>query len=405
MHRAGSVVNRCLMTAEATSDASAPPVPERERLLTREFVTLMATASVYFLATGAVNALLPKFVVDELGGTEATAGFVMGSAAFSALATRIWFGRTADRRGARRILVLGALLGAVSFAILAISDTLATATTARLVLGASGAAMVTAATMLGIQLAPESRRSQAAAFVLISFHAGMGLGPMIAEALLAASSYAWVWICAAGVSVASAGIAMMLTLRPGDPNAEPSPMIHRNALLPGIVTLFGVFAFNGYMTFLPLYARDVGLEDAGLAFLVASLTMVVIRGTLGRVPDIVGPVRAGSAALVFTAAAAAAVALWPTPVGVIVGAGMISAGLSLQSPSFIALAVRGVSDRERGSAMATFTAFYDIAGAIVGPVLGLIVTSAGYRPAFLTTAAMSVVGLVILQTAVAPRLR
>lgn len=392
------------MTAEATSDASAPPVSDHERLLTREFVTLMITASVYFLATGAVNALLPKFVVDELGGTEATAGFVMGSAAFSALATRIWFGRTADRRGARRILVIGGVLGAIAFVMLAASDSLGGATGARLVLGASGAAMVTAATMLGIQLAPESRRSQAAAFVLISFHAGMGLGPMVAEAMLDALSYSWVWLAAAGTSLASSLIAMLLHFRPGDPEAEPSPMIHRNALLPGVVTLFGVFAFNGYMTFLPLYARDVGLEDAGLAFLVASITMVIIRGSLGWVPDRVGAVRAGSAALVFTAFAAAVVAMWATPLGVVIGAALIAAGLSLQSPSFIALAVRGVSDRERGSAMATFTAFYDVAGAIVGPVMGLIVANAGYRPAFLTTAAMSIIGLFVLQTVLAPRL-
>lgn len=376
---------------------------DSEPLMSREFATLMVTASVYFLATGAVNALLPKFVVDELGGTEATAGFVMGSAAFSALATRIWFGRTADRRGARRILVMGAGLGAIAFVMLAMASTVGGATAARLVLGASGAAMVTGSTMLGIQLAPPKRRSQAAALVLVSFHAGMGLGPMFAEWMLSALSYAWVWFTAAGVSILSGGLAMLLSLRPGDPNAKPSPMIHRNALLPGVVTLFGVFAFNGFMTFLPLYAREIGMGDAGIAFLVASATMVLIRTTLGRVPDIIGPIRAGSGALVVTVGAMTLVALWATPTGLIVGSALVAAGLSLQSPSFIAIAVDGVSDQERGSAMATFTAFYDVAGAIVGPTLGLIVTNAGYRPAFLTTAAAAAVGLIILHMVVAPR--
>lgn len=390
------------MAAEITTAATSAPLGA-DRLMSREFATLMVTASVFFLATGAVNALLPKFVVDELGGTEATAGFVMGSAAFSALATRIWFGRTADRRGARRILVLGAGLGAVAFVLLAAASTVAGAVAARLVLGASGAAMVTGATMLGIQLAPPARRSQAVALVLVSFHAGMGLGPTFAEWLLNLRSYAWVWTVAAGFSVASGGLAMLLWFRPGDPNAEPAPMIHRNALLPGVVTLFGVFAFNGFMTFLPLYAREVGMSDAGLAFLVASATMVLIRTALGRVPDVVGPIRAGSGALVLTVGAMIVVALWATPTGVVVGAALVAAGLSLQSPSFIAIAVDGVSDRERGSAMATFTAFYDVAGAVVGPMLGLIVTNAGYRPAFLTTAVLAAVGLIILHLVVAPR--
>ena len=390
------------MVAETTVEAASGPM-DSERLMSREFATLMVTASVYFLATGAVNALLPKFVVDELGGTEATAGFVMGSAAFSALATRIWFGRTADRRGARRILVIGAGLGATAFVMLAAASSVGGATAARLVLGASGAAMVTGSTMLGIQLAPPMRRSQAAALVLVSFHAGMGLGPMLAERMLDSLGYSWVWFTAAGVSTVSGLIAMLLASRPGDPDAKPSPMIHRSALLPGVVTLFGVFAFNGFMTFLPLYAREIGMEDAGIAFLVASATMVLIRTTLGRVPDIIGPIRAGSWALVVTVGAMVLVAFWATPTGLIVGAALVAAGLSLQSPSFIAIAVDGVSDRERGSAMATFTASYDVAAAIVGPTLGLIVLNAGYRPAFLTTAAAAAVGLVTLHMVVAPR--
>ncbi len=257
--------------------------------------------------------------------------------------------------------------------------------------------------MLGLQLAPVRRRSQAAALVLVSFHAGMGVGPIFAEWLLAALSYSWVWLTAAAVSLLSAASAMLLTFRPGPPSAGPSPMIHRAALLPGIVTLLGVFSFNGYMTFLPLYAREVGMSDAGIAFLVSSAVMVLIRTTLGRVPDVIGPIRAGSGALMVSVVAMVAIAFWPTPTGVIVGAGLIAAGLSLQSPSFITIAVDGVSDRERGSAMATFTAFYDIAGAIVGPVLGLIVTNAGYRPAFLTTAGLAAAGLVMLHVVVAPR--
>jgi MFS family permease len=390
------------MLAETKVEAASGPM-DSERLMSREFATLMVTASVYFLATGAVNALLPKFVVDELGGTEATAGFVMGSAAFSALATRIWFGRTADRRGARRILVIGAGLGAAAFVMLAAASSVGGAAAARLVLGASGAAMVTGSTMLGIQLAPPKRRSQAAALVLVSFHAGMGLGPMLAERMLDSLGYSWVWFTAAGVSTVSGLLAMLLASRPGDPDAKPSPMIHRSALLPGLVTLFGVFAFNGFMTFLPLYARAIGMEDAGIAFLVASATMVLIRTTLGRVPDIIGPIRAGSWALVVTVGAMVLVAFWATPTGLIVGAALVAAGLSLQSPSFIAIAVDGVSDRERGSAMATFTASYDVAAAIVGPTLGLIVLNAGYRPAFLTTAGAAAVGLVTLHMVVAPR--
>ena len=53
--------------------------------------------------------------------------------------------------------------------------------------------------------------------------------------------------------------------------------------------------------------------------------------------------------------------------------------------------------------MATFTGFFDIAGALVGPMFGLVVTGYSYRAAFLIAAAMSVVAVVILRVWVAPR--
>jgi MFS family permease len=141
----------------------------------------------------------------------------------------------------------------------------------------------------------------------------------------------------------------------------------------------------------------------GLVFTVASITIVIVRLVFGWVPDAIGPIRAGTGALLLTAFAAVVVAMWAQPAGMFVGAMLLATGLSLQSPSFIALAVEGVSPNERGSAMATFTGFFDISAALVGPMFGLIVTGGTYRDAFLVGAAMSLVALVILRLIVAPR--
>ncbi len=134
------------------------------------------------------------------------------------------------------------------------------------------------------------------------------------------------------MSILSGLLATLLSLRPGDPNTKPSPMTHRSASAGRRHALWCV-RFNGFMTFLPLYAREIGVDDAGIAFLVASATMVLIRTTLGRVPDIIGPIRAGSGALVVTVGAMVLVALWATPTGLIVGSALVAAVLSLQWPS------------------------------------------------------------------------
>ena len=75
-------------------------------LFTPEFVLLLGCGTTLMLGMGALLAILPVYVVDELDGTELTAGVVMGSSAVTALMSRAWFGRMSDRRGARRLIAL-----------------------------------------------------------------------------------------------------------------------------------------------------------------------------------------------------------------------------------------------------------------------------------------------------------
>jgi len=384
-----------------TNPRTIPAV--REPLLTRDFWTLMTTASVFYLGLGGLNALLPRYVVDDLAGSELTAGIVMGSMAVSAIFSRVAIGRIGDRRGARRIMAGGALVCALALGLLALSDSVSGAIAARLVLGAGNAAMMIGSTMLSVELAPESRRSEATGYVLISFHVGMGIGPLAGEALLGTLSYEELFAVAACVMLAAAAIAMRLSHRPGHPPDEQAPWIQRNAIGPGVVTLFGVFSFNGFMMFAPLYSREVGLAGVGPVFLVSSITIVWVRIAFGSVPDRFGPVRAGSFALGLTAFAAFVVAGWNAPLGVFVGAALLASGLALQSPSFIAIAVDGVAPRERGAAMATYTTFFDVANALIGPIFGFLVGAFDYRAAFLTAGLLALVSLAILRFLVAPR--
>lgn len=381
------------MTTRTTSDT----------LFTREFLTLLATGTSLMLGMGAILAILPVYVVDELDGTELTAGIVMGSSAVTALLSRVWFGRMADRRGARRLIALSGISSAVSMLLLVAFPSVTGAMVSRLVMGAGGAGFFIGSTVRAMELAPDDRRSQAAAFNLVAVHVGMGLGPMGGELVLDRTDFATVWWTIAALCVVSAGLSWGLSHRPGDPAAEPSPLIHRGSIGPGIVTLFGIFGFNGFITFAALYSDSIGMESVGPIFLVSSGTLIVTRVFFGRVPDIVGPVRVASGALVLTVLATVLLALWASPLGLFVGAGLVALGLSLQSPSLLVVAVDGVSDRERGSAMATYTAFFDLANALVGPIMGLIVTWSGYRLAFLVAAGIASIALVLTRVVLAPR--
>jgi MFS family permease len=379
--------------------------PGRERLLSREFITLATATSLYFLGMGASNPLMPKFVVDVLHGTETTAGLVMGVFAIAALATRSPFGRYGDRHGARRLLLIGCALSAVGMLILAVTSTVAMAVGARLVLGAAQAAVMTGATVLAIDLAPDSRRGEAASYILVSFHMGLGLGPVLGEAIRNNASYDAAWMTLAVTSALGGMVAMLLPHRGGNPDAPPSPWIHPAGIAPGAVAAFAIVAFVAFSTFVPLYADEIGLKQVGLVFTVSSVSIALARIVFGRVPDLLGPVRAAAISIVITIIGAIELALWASPTGVFVAAALLAGGMSLQTPSMIPAAVQGVAPHERSSAMATFTMFMDVSVALTAPLIGLIVSHVGYRTAFSTTAVTSVIALVLLYTTMAPRWR
>ncbi|MEM8619830.1 MAG: MFS transporter [Actinomycetota bacterium] len=391
-----------MTTAPITSlgAESGPP-----RLITGEFIVLAIATSCFFFGFGSLNVLLPQYVVDDLGGSEAAAGLAIGSMAFSAIVTRVWFGRLADRQGARLIMLIGAVLAASGTLLLVLTTSLISLVATRLLYGAGQAAFFTGATTLSIELAPVDRRSRAASYILVAVHVGTGIGPVIAVGLSDRFTYDTIWVITAAMITVAGVFTAFLSYRPPDHFARPSPLVNRHALAPGVVSLLGIFSFNGFLVFAPLYAREVGLSNVGLVFFVASFTVALVRLTLGWVPDVVGPIRASTGALLLTALGALIAALWPEPAGLFAAAAVLAMGLSLQSPSLIAITVEAVPANERGSAMATFTGFFDVANAIVGPTIGLILLGASYREAFLIATGMALAGLVVLHLAVAPRWR
>jgi MFS family permease len=354
----------------------------------------------YSAAMGASNALLPKFVVDNLGGSATTAGAIVAALALSSLLARGWFGRL----GEKLLIVIGCVVTALSMLILVVSDSVLLAVVARLVAGIGQAAAVTGATVRAIAVAPDARRGEAASYIFVAFHLGLALGPVAGETLVSAFSYHVAWTVLGLIALCGASVAAALPHRPGDRFAPVAPWIHRQALLPGTIFAFSNVGFAAFTIFVPLYAREVGLDRVGLVFTVASLTLVVVRVVFGRVPDRIGPVRSGSIALGVTAFGAVVAAAWHTPTGIFVAAAALSGGIALQTPSLIPVAVR-VAPHERASAMATFTLFMDLSTALTGPVFGLIVSGLGYSAAFAAAGVFAMIALVILHVSLAPRWR
>jgi predicted MFS family arabinose efflux permease len=170
-------------------------------------------------------------------------------------------------------------------------------------------------------------------------------------------------------------------------------------MLPGAALAAIIWGLAAYTTFMPLYAVDVGLSGSRYLFLLYAGIVLVIRSAGSRLPDRLGPGRAGSLSLSATAAGLLLIAAWTSPAGLYAGTALFAVGQGLGFPALMTVVVNSALPAERGAAVGTFMAFFDLAFAL-GPItLGWVAHSAGYGGVFVASAAITLLGLVPLAAA------
>jgi len=400
-----------------------------------------ALVCVYSLATtlaaGTLLPVLPLYVRGPLDGGDIAVGIVMSGALLVAALAQPVLGRLADRRG-RRLLLLGGPLVFSSFvAFFPLASDPAALFAARAAAGVGDAACIVGSVTMINDLAPEGRRGEAYSLYSLAAWAGLGLGPVIGDFVHRAWSFDAVWIVAIGLSLSGAALALALPeTRPQTTRARPAfALFNRAAAIPGIVIALEMFGFAALVVFSPLYARELGMQGAGLVLLVNAAVLVAMRvlgrrlpdrvgprraasagvllaaGGIGlaaalvamrvlgrRLPDRVGPRRAASAGVLLAAGGIGLAAALGSPAGLYLGAAVFGAGHALLYPALFLLAVGRAREDERSAALGSLKALEGLGFAAGAAFIGLVASLGGYGVAFAAGAAITAAGLIPLRT-------
>ena len=371
----------------------------RDRLLTPRFLLVVLAGICYFMGFGVLVPTVPKYAHEVLGAGSVGVGIAVGSLAIGAIMLRPIAGRIGDHFGRRVLLIGGALMVGMMTACSGIIESLPWLSATRVLLGLGEAAFFVGITTMITDLAPVTRRGEAVSYLSVATWGGLSLGPLLGQLVLDGSHYQRVWSTAAGLAVAAALVGFM-TLETHVRTAMPfrGRLVHPAAIRPGILMMLSVLGLMGFQTFVVLYAPTVGVHEVAPIFLVHGLTVVSVRVLFARLPDQLGPRRAGSIAMFGLALGLAIVAAWQSPTGIFVGVFCIALGGSFLYPALMVLALSGIPDDERGSVVGTFSAFFDLTAGCAGLVLGAIVAFSSYATAFAVSSGLALTALVLLRT-------
>ena len=251
---------------------------------------------------------------------------------------------------------------------------------------------------MAVDLAPAERRGEAMSLVTVGSYTGLAVGPVLAGAVLGDDRFPLVWLMAGALVLLAglAGLALPETRSSSEDAAPRGWLPPRPALLPGLVILFALLGFGGFNAFAVLHAREVGLANPGLVFVVFGGVVVLVRIVGRRLPDRLGARAAASAACAAIAVGLVVLAAWPTPTGLLVGTAVFAAGQALAYPAVVLLAMARSAPAERSAVVGAVAAFVDVALAAGAFVLALAAEGAGYRAVFLAAAVSAVAGLALI---------
>lgn len=375
------------------------------RLITKPFVAVTGAAMAFFVYVGMLVPILPTFIEDELGAGELGVGLSVAMFAITAVAVRPLIARLIDRYGRRALMVTGSLIAAAAGGASALVSSLLPLLALRGVAGIGEAAVFVAAATLVADLAPPERRAEAASYFSVAVFGGIGIGPIIGEAVVDDDRFHLAFGVAAGFALLAAALSLLVPARviAVDPEASGerfAGFIHRAAIGPGLVLACGIGAFATFSAFLPEYSRDVGLAGSGGLFATYSVVCMFMRLTGARLPERLGARRSVTIALSATGASLALLAGVPEIWALWVAAALIGLGQAFLYPSLMAHVVNRVEEHQRPAALSSFTMFFDVGTIAGGLVLGGVAELFGKRAAFGGGIVLAALGLWLMLTRV-----
>ncbi len=372
---------------------------------TRYLIWNTAGLVLSYLAVAMPLPVISVFVAEDLGFSNALSGLGVGIAFLATILTRGFAGGFADRHGGKACMMRGLLLYAASGVVCFLAGLSAAnpalsfglLTTGRLLLGAGESMALIGMLIWNIALLGPNRSGVVFAMVGAGLYGTFALGGPLG--LLCADRFGFAGMMLATVPLPLLGYLMLSKT----PAALPQPakreqsffrimrMIWRQC---AVVCLQGV-GFAAISAFVSLYFSSRGWQHAGLALTCFGAGFVLVRLTLGHLPDRIGGMRTATASLAL--AACGQMLLWQasSPEAALTGAFFTGLGCSLVYPAMGVEVVRQVRPELRGTAVGGFALFQDVAYGATAPIAGLFADYCGYGAVFMFGFAAAVLGLLV----------
>jgi MFS family permease len=378
-------------------------VPEQEQtpweIWIKDFFFTWINRFSFFLAHHLTRPILPLYLVS-FGASSTVIGAVMAVFTITATATRIPVGLLIDRIGRKPFLIAGVALFAVGNFGYLWAPGILLMLPFRMLHGVGWSGCTTAVATLAADIAPQKRRGELIGYAAMASSLGGAIGPVAGFALLQRFDFSGVFFGAAALLFVSLILAAFVKEPEHGPRNNHRQrwidlLVIPETLLPALAVAFLSFGHGGILTFLPIHALKLGLENPGLWFGLYALCLLLSRPVAGPLSDRISRRAVIIPGLILNLLGIGILALASSPAWLMAAAVVGGFGTGAAQPALMTVAVDQTAPQRRGQSMAQYQCFYDLGIGLGSLTLGafLDLVDQNFSLMYTATAVVALIGL------------
>lgn len=376
---------------------------KKQPLWTKDFLSISITSLFLFLGFYILLTTLPLYVLDHLKGDETQVGLIISVFLIAAVISRPFTGKWIDELGRRKILLASLFLFAVSSLLYFWADSLPLLLTLRFLHGIGFGMATTATGAIVADLVPNERRGEGLGYYAMFMNLAMVIGPFTGLTIIQHASFNWIFVLCTALSSIAIVLGALVKLpqrlkidKVQHPKFTFSSLFEKNAIPVAIAAGILAFAYSGILSFISVYAKELGLlEAASFFFVVYAAFILISRPFTGRWFDIYGENRVVYPGIFLFAIGLFMLSQANTTFVFLLAGAVIGLGYGTLVPSLQTVAIKKADPSKRGLATSTFFTLFDIGIGLGSYVLGLLVVHIGFSSLYLILVGVVLFGLFI----------
>jgi len=309
------------------------------------------------------NMIVPELdeFLSGIGGEEYL-GYILGLFAISSLIVRPISGKLTDSIGRVPVIIFGSILNLIFSVFYLFIFTVPQFLGLRFAHGISAGFQPTGLMAYLADIIPQKQRGEAMGLIGVFISAGIAvgqpLGSWISNIFGVQTLFYW------GIIFAFLAFIMVLFLKETLANPEKfklksltissKDLFDKDVLFPFFIMVCVAFMYGDFLTVIPDYSTNLGLENQGVFFSYFISFSMIVRLFFGKISDAYGRIKMLKVGALITLVGMVLFLFVSTPLHFFVVASILGIGGGIVSPTLIAFTVDLCEPQNRGKAMSTY---------------------------------------------------